>query len=65
MNPYAFPNLLHPSLQPDYRTLEGSYQRAGQDYSMSCTIYRLVCIVEGFYSNADRRAERPVMTAQS
>ncbi len=46
MNPYAFSNLLHPTVAADYRVLEKASHAVGPDYSMSHAIYRAVCMVE-------------------
>lgn len=46
MNPFAQPDLLHPSFQPDYRVQESGNQDAGLDRSLSSAAYHLVNAVE-------------------
>jgi len=48
MNPYAFTDLVHPTVAVDYRLLESSPNGAVSDYSMSRAIFRAVCVVENF-----------------
>ncbi len=46
MNPYAFTNLVHPTVSADYRMLENKPRAVEPDYSMSRAIFRAVCMVE-------------------
>ena len=46
MNPYAFPNLLHPTVPVDYRMTQTNPHGDGTGYDMSRAIFRMVCMVE-------------------
>ncbi len=46
MNPYAFTNLLQPSVPVDYRMAQSNPASGGSSYDMSRAIFRVVCMVE-------------------
>ena len=46
MNPYAFPNLLHPSVPIDYRLTETNPHAVGPENLLSRAVFRAVCAVE-------------------
>lgn len=46
MNPYAFTNLLHPTVPVDYRMKEANPYAVGPENSLSRAIFRTVCLVE-------------------
>lgn len=46
MNPYAFPNLVQPSVPVDYRSAHTNPTSGESGYDMSRAIFRMVCVVE-------------------
>lgn len=46
MNPYASTNLLHPTLNVDYRTANNRNLNTGADFTVSRAAYRLVNAIE-------------------
>lgn len=54
MNPYAFPNLLHPTVPVDYRMVQTNPTSGGSGYDMSRAIFRMVCRVENLLSRSGR-----------
>ncbi len=46
MNPYAFPNLLQPTVPVDYRSAHTNPTGSRFGYGMSRAIFRMVCAVE-------------------
>ena len=46
MNPYAFPNLLHPSVPVDHRLTETNPYAVGPENLLSRAVFRTVCAVE-------------------
>ncbi len=46
MNPYAFTNLLHPTVAVDYRILESNPRAVGPENTLSRAIFQAVCLVE-------------------
>lgn len=46
MNPYAFSNLLRPTVAADHRVLENAPHGVGPGYAMSRAIFRAICMVE-------------------
>ena len=46
MNPYAFTNLLHPTVPVDYRMSQSNPTGGRFGYDMSRAIFRMVCMVE-------------------
>ena len=46
MNPYAFTNLVHPTVAIDYRMLEANPRAVGPENTLSRAIFRAVCAVE-------------------
>ena len=54
MNPYAFTNLLQPSVPLDYRMVQSNPISGGAGYDMSRAIFRVVCMVENLLSGSRR-----------
>ena len=54
MNPYAFPNLLRPNLQPVRQLPDTGAKKDGLDLSLSRAAYRLVGIVERLISKGQK-----------
>ncbi|MGI9511891.1 MAG: hypothetical protein ACR2OL_03225 [Anderseniella sp.] len=46
MNPYAFPNLLNPTVPVDYRVAQPNATGSRFGYGMSRAIFRVICVVE-------------------
>ena len=46
MNPYAFTNLVHPTIPVDYRMRENNPRAVGPENTMSRAIFRVICLVE-------------------
>ena len=46
MNPFAFPDLVHPSVPVDYRLKETNPYAVGPENILSRGIFRAVCLVE-------------------
>jgi hypothetical protein len=54
MNPYAFTNLLQPTVPVDYRMSQGKSNGSGSGYDMSRAIFRMVCMVESLVPGSGR-----------
>jgi hypothetical protein len=54
MNPYAFTNLLQPSVPVDYRMTQANPTGGGSGYDMSRAIFRVVCMVENLLPRSGR-----------
>ncbi len=54
MNPYAFTNLLQPTVATDYRMVQSNPISGGSGYDMSRAIFRVVCMVENLVSGSRR-----------
>ena len=54
MNPYAFTNLLQPSVPVDYRMAQTNPAGGGYGYDMSRAIFRVVCMVENLLVRSGR-----------
>jgi hypothetical protein len=54
MNPYAFTNLLQPSVPVDYRMAQSNPIGGGSGYDMSRAIFRVVCVVENLLPGSGR-----------
>ena len=54
MNPYAFTNLLHPTVPVDYRMSQSKSNGSGSGYDMSRAIFRMVCMVESLVPGSGR-----------
>ena len=54
MNPYAFTNLLQPTVAVDYRMAQANPTSGGSGYDMSRAIFRVVCMVENLVSGSGR-----------
>lgn len=54
MNPYAFTNLLQPTVTTDYRMVQSNPISGGSGYDMSRAIFRVVCMVENLVSGSRR-----------
>jgi len=54
MNPYAFTNLLHPTVPVDYRMSQSNPISGGTGYDMSRAIFRVVCMVENLLPGSGR-----------
>lgn len=50
MNPYAFADLVHPTIAVDYRILESNPRAVGPENSMSRAIFLAVCSVENLWN---------------
>lgn len=46
MNPYAFTNLINPTVQSDWRVTEKYAHDIGLDYSLSRVIFRIIDTLE-------------------
>ncbi len=54
MNPYAFPNLLQPTVPVDYRVAQANPTGSRFGYGTSRAIFRLVCMVENLIPGSRR-----------
>ena len=54
MNPYAFTNLLQPTVVVDYRMVQANPTGGGVGYDMSRAIFRVVCMVENLLPGSRR-----------
>lgn len=54
MNPYAFPNLLNPSVPVDHRIAQADPTGSRFGYGISRAIFRLVCVVENLLPRSGR-----------
>ena len=54
MNPYAFTNLLHPTVPVDYRMAQSNPTTGESGYDMSRAIFRVVCMVENLLPGSRR-----------
>jgi len=54
MNPYAFTNLLQPSVPVDYRMTQSNPASGASGYDMSRAIFRVVCMVENIMTGSRR-----------
>ncbi len=54
MNPYAFTNLLQPTVATDYRMVQSNPISGGSGYDMSRAIFRMVCTVENLLTRSGR-----------
>jgi hypothetical protein len=54
MNPYAFTNLLQPTVPVDYRMAQSNPISGGSGYDMSRAIFRAVCMVENLLPKSGR-----------
>ena len=54
MNPYAFPNLLNPTVPVDHRIAQTNPTGSRFGYGMSRVIFRLVCVVENILPGSRR-----------
>ncbi len=54
MNPYAFPNLLQPTVPVDCRVVQDNPTGSRFGYGMSRAIFRMVCVVENILPGSRR-----------